>query len=947
MEGTRFAAVKRGAGGVPVGPYVLNLRDIRPEHGELVGGKARRLAELVRAGLPVPEGFVVTCDAFRDHLARSVGAEGQTWAAVRGAYLSLTGQDPGITVAVRSSAASEDEIGSSYAGQYDTFLGIRGYDALVEAILACWGSLDGEKVRAYRPGAPGRLGRKRPDRSEHAMAVIVQVEVPAEVAGVIFTLNPQTGRETEMLVEASWGLGEAVVGGLTNPDRFVLDSWNETVKEAQIGDKKVMVTASIGGSRAGPASGDESCGMPGPNGLGAAGTREVAVPEDMRRKRTLDDRMLIELMRLGQKVQEEYGLPQDIEWAYGGGRFLILQARPMTAFSFAPDFGQWTSANFREVMPGFASYLSQSMSFHHDFARATEEVFRRIKLFRRVDEGTQWAGTFFGHGYWNVGATKRVAARVPGFRERAFDRTVGIVPSYEGDGTTTPWTLSTICSALPTLFALRRHYRLVVREASAFTSWFDRNEGAWNAVSPATLSDEDLKSWARVAIDLHSRANRWALVISLLGTQAQDDLHALVEKMDRLRRAGEGISEARLLTGISRMATAGSLVALWDLARYAEGNAGAARMIRALTPDELEARFRTWDSGNEEAGDDEPAGASGSSGDAGAFWSRFRDYLARFRYMSEVDEDLAVPRWIEDPSVPLSMLKACLAGDLGEDPKLLLERQRQVRENEERKAARALRATWASRLDPFRVRGFRAQLGLVRGLCWWREETRVYLSRARYQTRRFLTEQGRRWAERGVIGAQDDVFWASRDEVLGLLDGTTDPSRVREAIAKRRRVPIAYRSFVPPPVIVPGPARVVTKQSGEPGRATAWLRKPGGAAATESVDSGTRVYEGLGCSAGLATGVVRVIRSLDEAGALRKGEILVAPFANPGWMPLFNLACGIVLEEGGLLSHSAVVAREYGIPAVLQVEGATMRLRTGELAVVDGSRGLVRVLDGA
>ncbi|MEW5866072.1 MAG: PEP/pyruvate-binding domain-containing protein [Bacillota bacterium] len=958
-------------------PYVLKLREIGAEDGDLIGGKARRLADLIRAGLPVPDGFVITIEAYREHMARAA-AEPECqdiWSAIHGAYLNLVDRDAGVTVAVRSSAASEDEVGSSYAGQYDTFLGVRGWEALVEAILACWGSLEGEKAQAYSPYAPVRCVRKRP---EHVMAVIVQVEVPAEVSGVLFTLNPQSGRETEMLVEASWGLGEAVVGGLTNPDRFVLDTLDETVRDVRIGDKKVMVITSAGEVAFCPERNERSHDEPGTGGSARPGAREVPVPEEMRQERTLDDEMLFRLMRLGQRIQEEYGLPQDVEWAYSGGEFFILQARPLTAFSFAPDFGQWTSANFREVMPGFASYLSQSMSFHHDFARAMDEVFRRIKLFRKEDEGTRWAATFFGHGYWNVGAAKRVAARVPGFKERSFDRTVGITPSYEGDGAVTPWTLSTIASALPSLFALKKHYRLVIKEASDFISWFDRNEEEWNKVSPGTLDDDDLATWARFGIDLHWWTNRWALIISFLGTQAQDDFHLSVDRLNRLAKAGKAVSEARLLTGVSHMATAGPLVALWELARYARDNPAAMTVVQELPTEELAALFRGW----------EDAAGSRSIrdelGDIAGFWERFRDYVLRFRYMSEVDEDLAVPRWIEDVTLPLAMLKACLSGELGEDPQVQLERQQRVREDEERKAIAVLRSRWTSRLNPMHIQGFRAQLELVRRLCWWREETRVYLSRARYQTRRFLKEQGKRWAGRGVIEAEDDVFWMSRDEVLGLLDGAIDPGLVRDAVRKRRYIAIAYRNFVPPPVIMPGPARVLTKQLKDPGKVTAKLlsiRKnaeagagqegakavaAGAVASTRRGDGGARngspaadasratavctasaerrTYVGLGCSAGVATGVVRVVCSLDEAGSLRKGEVLVAPFANPGWMPLFNLACAIVLEEGGLLSHSAVVAREYGIPAVLQVEGATTRLHTGDLVVVDGSRGVVEVL---
>ena|GEM_PF-275151 len=932
-------------------PYVLRLEDIGPEHDALVGGKARNLARLLRAGLPVPRGFVVTTAAYlqcaageRDNgpggLAEAEAASGGSrarcpdtttravWEEVRRAYEELLCAHPGASCAVRSSASVEDEVGASHAGQYDTVLGVRSWEALVKAVLACWRSLDGERTRAY---SPNRETRRR-GRVERAMAVVVQREVPADVSGVLFTLNPQSGRENEMLVEATWGLGEALVAGIATPDRFVVDTWEERVIEARVGEKKVMVTSD--------------------------GDAPVPVPEDMRARRTLDDAVLLRIAHFGERIQEEYGLPQDVEWAMSGGQIFILQARPMTAFSFAPDFGEWTSANFREVMPGFASYLSQSLSFHHDFALATEEVFRRTRLYRREDAGTTWAATFFGHGYWNVGATKRVAARVPGFKERAFDRTVGIVPSYEGNGVVTPWTIKTVLGALPSLFALKKHYRLAVEEAKRFISWFEANEPEWDAIAPERLNDADLRSWAKFAVDLHWQTNRWALIISLLGTQAQDDFHATVERLNKhAQKAGKAISEARLLTGISQMATARPLAAIWELASFAQARPQVADLLKSASPQALSEMFVNW----REQTTSEPPDTDPESSGLDGFWKRFAACIAEFRYMSEIDEDLAVPRWAEDTALPLSMVQACLSGEVGEDPRLQLARQEEVRRREEEAAAVMLRsAGWMAPLTgTVRVRAFRAQLNLVRRLAWWREETRVYLSRARYHTRRFLKEQGKRWASRGELDAADDVFWMSRAEVLGLLEGSCDFETVRKAVRKRRRIPVAYRDFTPPPVIQPGPVRVLTKRS--LGRRVHANGMRGGAeedtvamaypsrqnAKTEETTGGEgarEVYTGVGCSAGIARGLARVIRSLDEAATLRRGEILVAPFANPGWMPLFNVASAVVLEEGGLLSHSAVVAREYGIPAVLQVEGATVKLRTGDLVVVDGGRGVVEVL---
>ncbi|RJQ10167.1 MAG: hypothetical protein C4551_02895, partial [Bacillota bacterium] len=646
--------------------------------------------------------------------------------------------------------------------------------------------------------------------------------------------------------------------------------------------------------------------------------------------------------------------------AGGESTLWVLQARPITAYSFSPDAGQWTTANFREVMPGFASLLGQSQSFHHDFSRAQEELFRRLRLWRPEDEGTVWSRTFFGHGYWNVGATKRAASRIPGFNERSFDRTVGIDPTYVGDGLVTPWNPKTIAGAIPVLVALGREYRRIPEEAKAFTEWFDREEPGWDEICPAELDDAALAERVRWGLDLHWQVNRWALLTSLLSTQAQEDFHRTMAALDRKRSAGatpDLPTEARLMTGLEGMATARPLHDMWELADSLRRYPGALDLLRNTAPGELARRL--------------PALAR--SGPDAEAWRLVAGWIARYRYMSNIDEDPSVPRWHEDPSVPLSMLRGYVADAAngregtpagtpagtaaprgragGRRPDEDAERQRKVRAEEEARA-RAVGRRWLRYgLDPFWLGRFQKQYELVKTFCRWREETRVYLSRARYHTRRFLVEQAGRWAAAGLLADADDIFWLTRDEVLALAgresrapsggESSSPPpdfDRAREAARRRRSLAVLYRNFAVPSNIQPGPFG----PDGQP-RAGAAVGVASMERAGATAEGGPALLTGVGCSAGTATARCRVARDIVEAAGLRAGEILVAPHANPAWVPLFNLAAGLVLEEGGLLSHSAVVAREYGVPAVLQVKRATELLRTGDVVSIDGLTGTVLV----
>ena len=880
-------------------PYVLSLDQIEAEDARLVGWKALRLGELLRAGLRVPAGFCVTTAAYRlflDHtglkpllkgtLSR-LDWESPNWEelyplqeairahplpaplqrAIEEAYRGLGGP-----VAVRSSATGEDLPEASFAGQYNTYLNLLGLEEAVERIKACWASLWGIGALSY-------LHRQGISSLDMAMAVVVQRQIPAEVSGVLFTLNPSTGLEEEMLVEANWGLGEAVVSGRVTPDRFVLDAWNEKVRSREVNEKRVMV-------------------MPDH----PSGVREVAVPEERRTQPCLTDEQLLQLLQLGYRVQEIYGYPQDIEWALHEGKFYVLQTRPLTSYTFAPELGQWTSANFREVMPGFITPLSFTIFKDHEWGRSLEEIFQRLKMMRKGEREVEWGRLFFGRAYWNVGEVKRLNSILPGFKERAFDKSVGLEPTYEGDGLVTPWTPRTILRALPCLFALQKLYKTLWKEAEAYKREFMEEEAEYSKIDPAELSDEELAEQVRYAIKRHHRTNRIALLISFLNTQAHDDFAPMVESLNARNPDAEPISITRLLTGLTGVSTGRPLAELWKIGQEALKHDRVAQTILEAEPAELAERLQSFPEGR-------------------GFWGILQDYIREFRYMAENDEDLSLPRWDEDPTFVFTTLKSFVQAGRGTDPQQLIAHQREVRLREERRAAELLSRRWLDRL--FRKRQFFSQLEILKRYCWWREETRPMLSLAHYHCHRFFAEQGRRWAERGYIEEPGDIFLLTLDQVLAALEGKLSSEEARTQVKRYKRMRACYRNFEPPLTI-------------------GWGVRPEAPKARGAV---RRTFKGVACSAGRATGRAKVILDLSEARKLKKGEILVAPYSNPGCVPLFNLAAGIVMEEGGLISHGAIVAREYGIPAVLQIRDATKVFRDGQTLCVDGDRGVVEVME--
>lgn len=899
----------------PASPYILSFEQVPNCDPACVGGKALHLAELRLAGLRVPAGFAVTTDAYRafvetNGLQREVAdlaARGeqrpdefktaierlqarlrtevlprQVEVAIAQAVSALRASasasaNGALPLAIRSSALAEDSAEASFAGQYDTYLNRQTLPEIVEAIKACWSSLWNERAVVYRREAGLPLAHA-------AMGIVVQAQIPSEVSGVLFTLNPVTGREEEMTIESSWGLGEAIVSGRVTPDHLTVNWLDHVILSRDIADKALMSIPD------------------------ASGTHEVETPPEKRRQPSLGDAQVLALAELGERIQAHYGEPQDIEWALWRGEFYILQARPLTAVNFTAEYGQWTSANFREVMPGFVSPLSASVSLMYDYPRALSEFMSRLGMIPPGQAATE-GRLVFGRAFWRFDLVKQAVAALPGFKERAFDETVGIEPSYEGDGRTTPFNLRTILRGLPILLKLDGEYKRFWKEAEAFEKEFPAEEAKFLSIDLGAISDGKLAEWIRSTLDLHCRTNGIGMTATFLSGQAQDDLRVMIDTLNRVRPAGtEPVVMANLLTSLGSVVTARPIAEIEQLARSAKLAPEVAQTIAESPLEELSERLMQTQAGR-------------------SFWAQFQDFCRRFRFLSEVDEDFGMARYDEDATIPLRVLKQNLqdhAPGHRQDMQLLrMQEEARVRELRTLFKRGIVQRLWNSKtriLDVLMLLQLDEQLATVRRYAWWREETRELVARAHYLCHRFFGELGRRWVATGALAEPRDIFLLTRTQILDYLDRPLEGKTEFESHIRRyKRMRQAYRRFeIPWTINVPVHASVESK--------------------------GDQVLRGVPCSAGRVTGPVRIIHDPTEGYRLKQGEILVAPYTNPNWTPLFSLASAIIMEEGGLLSHGAVIAREAGIPAVLQIKRATQRLHDGQQVCVDGTHGLVEIL---
>ncbi|MEV0147194.1 MULTISPECIES: PEP/pyruvate-binding domain-containing protein [unclassified Nonomuraea] len=527
---------------------------------ETVGGKGASLARLSRAGLPVPGGFHITTAAYREFTAglRDLIAEAAARhdaariaelfaerempaglaAEIRAAYdalgVSSSGageQGGGKVVAVRSSATAEDLPDMSFAGQQDTYLGVE-RDGLLDAVRRCWASLWNERAIAYREhnGVP---------HDDVALAVVVQELVDADAAGVMFTADPVTGARDTTVVNASWGLGEAVVGGQVTPDTIAVS--DGAVTATRIGDKAVMTVR-----------------VPG-------GTREEPVPAELRRRPVLDDRQAVRLAELGARVQDLYGMPMDVEWARGGGAFLILQARPITGL--APEVEEWndslkadhlwTAGNLGEAIPDVMTPATWS------FVR----LFIHEAMHASTLPGFDLVGNIGGRFYMNLSVTFSIA-RALGMQGRlgAVEQVFGKLPPGLDVPllTTSRWEI--LKGTLPMALTLRRRVRDNLKGMRPFLATSQRRCEELRARIAATGTGPGLAALWDDEIGPHL-----VTACRMLEAAGRQGGATLVWTRDRLRRlVGEADADA-MLTGAGADGELASLGPVTGLARLAAG----------------------------------------------------------------------------------------------------------------------------------------------------------------------------------------------------------------------------------------------------------------------------------------------------------------------------------------------------------------------------------------
>ena len=887
---------------------ILWPADARAAGLATIGGKAAGLVRLERAGAPVPPWFAVGAEAYARHAERALGAEllgacsaaidaddteglATACAAAQAALLEQrlnSGLEAAITLALERLGEGPYAVRSSMIGEDDEAFSFAGqletylHQADVSAVCDA-------VIRCWSAALAPRVltYRKRAGLAlvDLRMAVIVQRMINGTVSGVLFTVDPTTGNRQQALLSACWGLGEGVVDGSCNTDEFVWDH-AEGLVDRRISDKDRMVVPRQGGS----------------------GTEEIDTPVTQRNTSCLADDEVEAILSAGLAVAHQLGAPQDIEWTIGGGTLYLLQARPITSLPPVAEGPRvvWDNSNIQESYCGVTTPLTFSFA-SAGYASVYAQTMRALGLpeatVRAHDRMLRnMLGLVRGRVYYNIQNWYRGLLLLPSFgRNKAdMERMMGLDEPVDFIADETPsWVekLGRLPRILHTGLRMLRLFRALPDEVPRWQASF---EAAYRRADRGRFQAAGFSALMAVLDDLRQgMLDNWS-------TPIINDFYVMMS-VGRLRRVVEravGSDDAEsllasLLAGEEGIESTEPVRQLLAMAAEARAQPALAATLRTGEPLDALAEVRA---------------------NHAHFAEHIAGWLERYgdRCMGELKLETVSLR--EDPGFVVQVLRNYLdREDL--DPQALARRERELRAAAEDRLR--------SRLGWFRRARVGGALRAARQSVKQREAMRLQRTRMFGLYRDVYLALGQRLQEAGRLDAARDVFYLTTQEIEAYHEGRAVTADLAPIARARRAEYAAYEALdLPHRFETWGPVYDGNRYEG-PRRELA----PDG-----------RHLRGIGCYPGVVEGELKVVLSpRDELSV--NGRILTTVRTDPGWAPLFPTCGGLLIERGSTLSHSAVIARELGIPAVVGVPGLLSLVRDGERVRLDGGAGTVERLD--
>ncbi len=896
--------------------YVIPLRGSSAvDDSNLVGGKGGNLITLTRNGFNVPDGFIVTTNAYRllikennlnqliqkiqskydlsdpqqlttaSNEIRSVFERAKMPLVVSKQIKEAYHRMGSPAVAVRSSAITEDLPDLSFAGQHDTILNVTTLGGVMQAILTCFSSLWTARSMGYRH-------EHKITQDDLAMAVIVQKMIPSKVSGVMFTANPVTGKRREIVIEAVQGLGEALVSGIVEPDEYIIDE-DDRVISKKIGKKELVIEA-----------------------LEQGGTMKRSLDDTSKMIASLDDSLALKLARIGRAMEKLYNHPQDIEWAIKDQEIFILQSRAITTLYPLPKMGKLRPLqvymSFNALQGIMEPFTPLGMDVLQGVIKETITRFRLASHNFAID-------TFMTPAGYRLWINMTPIVRDP-LGRRVIHR--GFLTIAEKD-------IRDIITDLlvnPDLQSARRFpFTKVHRQMMRITVMI------WRRVlealrNPIAVRNEKIDHLERIIQKI--KENSEQKNTSLEKLQYNRSLlqlfpHVVLTFIPMLIAGYLPLALIQRLT--SPHLKSGETDLLLELTRALPNN------ITTMMDLEL------WNAATTIKQDDESLSflLTRSNEDLAAAWHEgtlprtlqhaLQEFLDKYWGRGLAEIDVGRPRWKEHPEPIFNALRAYV--QLDENSPHAPSRMFRQGRNKAKTAYLNLRdKVKQDRGAWFKLHVMDGAVVRLRSLAGIREYPKFVIVRLFSVLRNNFIEIGRELVSKSTLDNEQDIFFLKIDEIERLLVNESSEettTQVKKMISQRKAEYQRefYRNRVPKVLLSDG---------------RMFFENP----RLEKLGPRATILRGTGVSPGRHEGRVRVLLTPHEEQLL-PGEILVCPATDPSWTPLFSAARGLIMEVGGLMTHGSVVAREMGIPAVVGVARATRILKTGQKVLVDGSKGIL------
>jgi rifampicin phosphotransferase len=860
--------------------YVLGLGEIDQTQVALAGGKGAHLGELSRIeGIRGPAGFCVTTDAFRrimadapsigdrlDRLSRlnpddreairtrsaeirrtleGIVIPAELAAAITSALAGLGGR---AACAVRSSATGEDLPAASFAGQQDTYLNVVGPEAVLKHVSRCWASLFTERAVTYRL-------RNGFDHRKVQMAVVVQQMLFPQAAGVLFTADPVTGNRKVVSVEASFGLGEALVSGLVNPDIY------------QVRDGDIVAKAVATKQRA-------------IHALPGGGTQEQPIEPAKQEQPALTDAQVVRLAQLGRRIEAHFGCPQDIEWCLVDDGFQVVQSRPITTLFPVPEVGDlanhvYLSVGHQQMMTDPMKPMGLSLwqlTTPRPMAEAGGRLFVDVTQILASPARRDGLLEVVGKSDPLTGDALRTILERDGFIATRPD---------EGPGEPVPGVAPATIETDPALVT-----ELIGRsEASIATLKRDIRAKSGPALLDFILAD--IQELRRILFDPQSHQ------VFISAMQATWRLNERLEAW-----LGEKNAVDTLTQSVPNNVTSEMGLALLDVADVIRPHPDVVAFLQHVQDESFLDELPALQGGRE-------------ARDA------IRAYLEKYGMRCVGEIDITRPRWSERPATLVPMILGNIRNFEPGAGERRFEQGRLAARTKEQELLEQLRALPDGER---KAEEAKRMIDRIRTFIGYREYPKYGMVSRYFVYKQALLEEAERLVQARVLREKEDIFYLRLQEFHEVVR----TNQVDDQLISRRKDAFgSYQALTPP--------RVLTSD-GE--AVTGMYRR---------ADVPAGALTGLPVSAGTIEGRARVILDMAEAD-LEAGDILVTAYTDPSWTPAFVAIKGLVTEVGGLMTHGAVIAREYGLPAVVGVEHATRLILDGQRIRVHGTDGYIEIL---